>query len=109
MLHHSTVLAALHHLWKGGLSYRWSKVEEDTFVATIKQLIVNSPTLVHFNHIKPLFFSCDASAYGAGAILSHQVEGQFCPVAFTSCTLTQTQENHSQIEKEAFSIIFGLK
>ena len=37
------------------------------------------------------------------------MDGQFRPVAFASCTLTQAQRNYSQLEKEAFSIIFGLK
>ena len=35
--------------------------------------------------------------------------GNFRPVAFASCTLTEAQKNCSQIEKETFSIIFGLK
>ena len=47
--------------------------------------------------------------YGAGAVLSHKIDGQFRPVAFASCTLTPAQQNYYQLEKEAFSIIFGLK
>ena len=78
------------------------------FVAA-KQLILNSQTLIHYDHTLPLFLSCDASSYGAGAALSHQSDGQFRPVAFASCTLTPAQQNYSQLEKEAFSIIFGLK
>ena len=37
------------------------------------------------------------------------MNGKFGPVAFASCTLTFDQKNLSQLEKEAFSIIFGLK
>lgn len=108
MPHHSTVLAPLHSLLKKDTPWKWSKVEEDTFVAA-KQLILDSQTLVHYDDMRPLFLSCDASSYGAGAVLSHQIDGQFRPVAFASCTLTQAQRNYSQLEKEAFSIIFGLK
>ena len=66
-------------------------------------------TLVHYDHTLPLYLSCDASSYGAGAVLSHKMNGQFRPVVFVSCSLTSAQKNFSQIEKEAFSIIFGLK
>ena len=56
----------------------------------------------------PLFHLCDASSYGAGTVLSHKIDGQFRPVTFASCTLTPAQQNYHQLEKEAFSIIFGL-
>ena len=108
MPHHSTVLAPLHNLLKKDTPWRWSKVEDDAFVAA-KKLILDSQTLIHYDHTLPLFLSCDASSYGAGAVLSHQIDGQFRPVAFASCTLTHVQQNYSQLEKEAFSISFGLK
>ena len=57
----------------------------------------------------PLFLLYDASSYGTGEVLSHKIDGQFRPVAFASCTLTPAQQNYYQLEKEAFSIIFGLK
>ena len=57
----------------------------------------------------PLFLLCDALFYGAGAVLPHKIHGQFRPVAFASCTLTPAQQNYYQLEKEAFSIIFGLE
>ena len=84
---HFTVLATLHQLLKKGTSWRWSKVEKGRFVAA-KQSILNSRTLVHYDHALPLLLSCDASSHGAGAVLSHQIAGKFRPVAFASCSLT---------------------
>jgi len=72
-------------------------------------MILDSQTLVYYNHTLHLFLSCDASSYGARVVLSHQIDGQFRPVAFASCTLIHAQQNYSPLEKEAFSIIFGLK
>jgi len=54
--------------------------------------------------------SCDASQCGAGVVLSHNnTDACYRPVAFASYTFLKSQLNYSQIEKEAFSIIFGLK
>jgi len=105
---HSTVLAPLHNLLKKDTPWRWSRVEEDVFVAA-KKVMRDSQTLVHYDHTLPLFLSCNASYYGDGAVLSHQIDGQFRPVVFASCTLAHAQQNYYQLEKEAFSIIFGLK
>ena len=75
MPHHSIILAPLHNLLKKDAPWKWSKIEH-AFVAA-KELILNSQTLVHYDHTLPLYHSCDASAYGAGAVLSHKMNGQF--------------------------------
>ena len=71
MPHHSTILAPLHNLLKKDTPWKWSKIGEDAFVAA-KELILNSQTLVHYDRMLPLHPSCDASSYGAGAVLSHK-------------------------------------
>ena len=76
MPHHSTILAPLHNLLKKDTPWKWSKVEEDAFVAA-KDLILNSQTLVHYDHTLSLYLSCNASSYGAGAVLFHKMNGQF--------------------------------
>ena len=63
---------------------------------------------MHYNVSLPIYLSCDASSYGVGAVLSHYIDKQFHPIAFASWTLTQAQKNYSQLDKEAFSIIFGV-
>jgi len=105
---HATILAPLNNLMKAETKWKWTQKEQEAFEAS-KKLLCESHTLVHYDPDKELFMSCDASQYGAGVVLSHKVEGQYRPVAFASCTLSTTQRNYSQIEKEGFSIIFGLK
>ena len=45
-----------------------------------------------------------------GAVLSHQIaDGKERPIAFASRTLTPAEKNYSQLDKEALSVIFGVK
>ena len=66
--------------------------------------------LVHFDPRKPLVLSVDASPKGVGAVLSHQMsDGSERPIAYASRTLSKSEANYAQIEKEGLAIVFGLK
>ena len=105
---HSTVLAPLNELTRKGVRWRRTKVEQDVFQKA-KDILINSETVVHYDDSLPLCLSCAASQYGAGAVLTHKIDGIFRPIAFASVTLKQAQQIYSQLDKEAFSVIFGLK
>ena len=52
----------------------------------------------------------DTSAYGIRAIITHVLpDGSERPVAFASHSLTSSKRNYAQVEKEALSLIFGMK
>ena len=105
----STVLQPLHELLQNDVQWVGSKNCEKAFQES-KRLVAESELLVDYDTKKPLILACDASSYGEGAVISHIMEdGSERPVAFASRTLSTSEKNYSQLEKEALSIHFGIK
>ena len=105
----STQLAPLYHLLQKHVKWTWSSTHEEAF-QKVKELLTSAPLLVHYDPDKQLLLSCDASPYWVGAVLSHVTEdGAERPVAFASCSLSPAERNYSQLEREALSIVFGVK
>ena len=88
----STVIAPLNQMLRASQPWKWARVEEQAFQAS-KQLLFSSRVLMHFNPELDVILSCDASAYGLGAMLSHCLpDGTERPIAFASRTLTPTEK-----------------
>ena len=105
----STTLAPLHSLLRADAEWKWT-TDCDAAVKTVKEQLTGDQLLIHYDPNKPLVLSCDASAYGVGAVLSHMMpDGSERPIAFISRTLTKSERNYAQLEKEAMSIIVGVK
>ena len=75
----------------------------------LKDMLTADTVLAHFDPSLPVGISCDASEVGLGAVLFHRYsDGSERPVAHVSKTLSDTQRNYSQIQKEALAIVFAL-
>ena len=105
----ATVLAPLHKLLQKDVKWEWSKVQQEAY-ETCKRMLTSEAILVHYDSTRELKLACDASSYGVGAVISHVMDnGEEKPIAFASRTLTKSERNYAQIEKEALGIIFGIK
>ena len=105
----ATIIHPLNHLRQKDVPFQWSKVCTDAFMEA-KQALVSTTVLTHCNRTLPLRLAADASVYGVGAVISHVLpDGEEKPMAFASCTLTASEKNYAQLEKEALVLIFGVK
>ena len=105
----ASTLHPLHELLRAGQRWKWSDVCERAFQQA-KQSLVHAPVLAHYDPQLPLILAGDASAYGMGAVISHKLpDGSERPVAFASRTLSKSEQNYAQTEKEALPLVFGVR
>ena len=105
----STVVAPLNRLRNKSVKFVWTKECSEAFEKA-KTLVTSSSVLIHYDPELPLKLDCDASQYGIGAVISHVLpDGGERPIAFSSRTLTKAEKNYSQIDREALSLVYGVK
>ena len=102
----STLLQLLHELPRKGVKWAWTEESEKAFVRSKSELVTDKVLVPYDEKI----LACDASPYGVGAVISHVMDdGEERPIAFASRTLTKSERNYLQIEKEALGIVFGVR
>lgn len=105
----ATTLAPLHQLLKKDVQRRWTGVEQRAY-EKCKAGLSSDALLVRYDAKHDLRLACDASSCGLGAVISHMMDdGQERPIAFASRTLSASEKNYAQVEKEALSLVFGVK
>ncbi|XP_065062450.1 uncharacterized protein K02A2.6-like [Rhopilema esculentum] len=105
----ATIAEPLYKLTKKTVKWKWQQEHQKSF-QRLKDLLSSKNVLVHFEEKHTLGLACDASNSGIGAVLFHRFpDGSERPIANVFKTLTESQRNYSQIQKEALAIVFGLK
>ena len=67
----ATLLSPLNRLLRQDIKWEWSAECEEAFQQA-KQKLVSTPFLAHFDLNLPVRLAADASAYGIGAVISHE-------------------------------------
>ena len=96
--------APLRLLTQKGSKWEWGPSQQSAF-DTVKKMACEAPILAHYQPNEPLTLQVDASSYGLGAALLQNDK----PVAYASRSLTKTEQNYAQIEKECLSVVYGLE
>ena len=75
----------------------------------VKGLLVSAPILRCPDFSLPFIIQSDASNIGTGSTLSQMFDNEEHPVAYASCSFTDTQRRWSTVERECYAIVFALK
>ena len=82
----------------------WVQAQEDAFTKA-KTLIATTTVLQYYDLNKPVTLQVDASEEGLGGTLRQpNTDGKLQPVAYTSNSLSSTEQRYSKIEKGCLAI-----
>ena len=88
--------------------HKWIKQCLEIFTEAKKKL-TSATVLEHYDPTLPIILAGDASTYGEGAVMSHSYPDRLeRPIAYASHTLSNSERNYVQMEKEALALLFGL-
>ena len=88
----ATTLSPLYSLLQKQKRWTWGQRQKDAF-KSVKDLLMSSRVLVHFDDSLPLVLACETSPYGLGAVLSHRKpDGTEQLVGFSSRTLAKAEQ-----------------
>lgn len=99
---YSDINQPLRELMKNDILFRWESNQEDSF-NKLKIALCRSPCLTYFDTNQDITLSVDSSSTALGAVILQNGK----PVAFGSRSLTLTEQNYCQLEKEMLAIVYG--
>ena len=103
----------LDELLSEGTDFGWLTMHEEAFRG-LKQVLQSDLALVHYDPTKKLIVAADASSYGIGAVLLHEIPNgdkkpTLKPIIHAARAFTAAEKNYPQIQREALALTFALQ
>jgi len=96
----ATKMQLLYDCLKKNNGVRWTKACDEAF-KKIKNKLASEKFLIHYDPLKPLVLTCDASPHGVVAVVSRRINGNDYPIHYASRILINASErNYSQLDRE---------
>ena len=103
----NAVMQPLYDLMKQSNEFIWGFEQERAF-EKLKSIIKQENVLSFYDVNAETAISCDASSKGLGAVLlQRRNQGEFRPVYFCSRSLTKSEMNYANIEREALAVAWS--
>ncbi len=94
--------APLRELLSKQNDFQWNH-EQQAALEKLKNIICQATTLTYFNPDRPVIIQVDASQKAVGAALTQDDK----VIAFASKSLTKTEQQYANIEREMLACVFG--
>lgn len=103
----SSISYPLRCLLRKNKRWLWTSQCEAAFLK-LKSVMCSDKVLTPFDPQLPVVLATDASPYGIAAVLSHTIDNIEHPIAYASRSLTSSEQNYSQLDREALGLVFGV-
>jgi hypothetical protein len=89
--------------------FEWSDDDQRQF-ELLKKCVLNAPLLAQLDYSLPIYIRCDASRFGAGAVLfQYDERGYEHPVCYASRKFLPAERNWATFSQEASTVVWALE
>ena len=90
------------------IDFVWGREQAKVF-ETLKKCLTEAPVLSFPDYTKEFVLATDASNVGIGACLMQRGTKRMMPIAYASRLLNPAERNYSVTDREALTIVWGLR
>ena len=95
------------NLTRQQVKFEWTPGHQEAFMK-LKDSIIQAPILHYPNPSKRYIVYTDTSDDVCGAQLTQECDGMEFPIAFLSCTFSETQRKWNTTEQEAYGVYYAI-